>query len=189
MLEQGEWRAAHPGRKRMPGEDGLNSAPDPLLQEMVTRWAAMRLGFDSRALRLERLMEAARGVLKRQGSLAALEAALQARDPDAEDPLIAAATVGETYFFRQHEHFDLLRTLPLPAEGPVLAWSAGCATGEETYSLAATLRQRLGLDVHRLRVWGTDVNEKALAAAREARYGRWSWRQDNDREAASQRPS
>lgn len=150
------------------------------LENIVAAWAAQRLGFDPRALRMERLMNAAREQALRLGSPAALEAALAAGDREAEDALVTAATVGETYFFRQHEHFDLLSELRLGPQRTLKAWSAGCSSGEETYSLAGALRQRFGLEAPALQVWGTDINPKALEAARNAEYGRWSWRQGGD---------
>ena len=158
----------------------------PSLEELVIRWAAERLGFDSRALRLERLLAAARAEAKRLGSVNALGLALGAGDPQAEAALVAAATVGETYFFRQHEHFDLLNELALPPSGRLMAWSAGCATGEETYSLAGVLRQRFGLEADKLTVWGTDINAKALDNAKAALYGRWSWRSGAGLESQAQ---
>jgi len=57
----------------------------------------------------------------------------------------------------------LLRPLPL-----VRVWHAGCATGEEVYSLAILLREE-GL-YHRCRLYATDVDESALARARAGIY-------------------
>jgi chemotaxis protein methyltransferase CheR len=150
------------------------------LESVVIRWSAERLGFDSRALRLERLMAAAKAEAARLGSVEAVEAALAGAGSRTEEALVAAATVGETYFFRQHEHFDLLAEMKAPIGGAFKAWSAGCSSGEEAYSLAGALRQRFGLEAPALQVWGTDINPKALEAARRAEYGRWSWRQGDD---------
>jgi chemotaxis protein methyltransferase CheR len=154
----------------------MNESPPEFLAERVAVWAAQRLGFDPRTLRLDRLVEAAEKEIVRLGTLQDLVQALKAGDPGVEESLVAAATVGETYFFRQHEHFDLLNKLPLP-DGPLNVWSAGCASGEEAYSLAAALRRQCSLDADSLTVWGTDINARALQKAREAAYGRWSWRQ------------
>jgi len=159
----------------------MSEAPAETLQGLVIRWAGRRLGFDARALRMERMLEAAQTEVSRLGSAAALEAALDSGDPEADMALVAAATVGETYFFRQREHFDLITELPRPLDGPLLTWSAGCATGEEAYSLAAALRNAFALDASRLAVWGTDINARSLELARKAEYGRWSWRQGGGR--------
>ena len=143
---------------------------------LVVQWASAALGFDHRALRVERLGEAATREIERLGSGAALAKALAERDPQLVAALVGAVTVGETYFFRQREHFDLLAQLPALRQRSVTAWSAGCSTGEEAYSLAAALRGLTGMGAERLRVWGTDINEASLAQARTADYGRWSWR-------------
>ncbi len=87
----------------------------------------------------------------------------------------AVEAVGETYFFRQPDHFQFLHDA-LCRERParVSAWSAGCATGEEAYSLAATVLAALpGAEVE---VLGTDLLERSLLAARAASYGAWSLR-------------
>jgi chemotaxis protein methyltransferase CheR len=151
------------------------------LERIVVAWATGRLGFDVRSLRLDRLMAAAAAQADRLGGAQALQNALHlGSDPEAENALVAAATVGETYFFRQHEHFDLLAEMKEPRGGTFKAWSAGCSSGEEAYSLAGILRQRLGLEAPALEVWGTDINPQSLALARRAEYSRWSWRQGED---------
>lgn len=99
--------------------------------------------------------------------------------------LIGELTIGETYFFRQVEHFDLLRELVLPLllrhNAPtrrLRIWSAGCATGEEPYSIAILLEREFQ---DRLRDWdvtvlATDINHEFLDRARAARYSEWSFR-------------
>lgn len=97
------------------------------------------------------------------------------------DALVGAVTVGETYFFREPQQFDVLREQILPellarrpADRPLRIWSAGCATGEEPYSIAILLHE-LGV-LARARILATDISRPALAQARRARYGRWSFR-------------
>ncbi len=90
----------------------------------------------------------------------------------------------ETYFFRDHGQFDLLRLRLLPEligrrreEKTLRLWSAGCASGEEAYSLAMLtdmlLPKREGWDIF---ILGTDINPAALAKARNGHYGPWSFR-------------
>jgi chemotaxis protein methyltransferase CheR len=93
-------------------------------------------------------------------------------------------TVTETYFFRCREQFEALAETVLPE---VLAarrtaktlriLSAGCASGEEPYSIAILLKERVpelaGWDV---KVHAIDVNRAALERAASARYGAWSLR-------------
>ncbi len=97
------------------------------------------------------------------------------------DDLLVELTIGETYFFRNPEHFQFVRHEVLPdvrrRRGPghvVRAWSAGCASGEEPYSLAVLLLEEGYGD--RMEVRGTDVSRAALARARLASYGEWSLR-------------
>jgi chemotaxis protein methyltransferase CheR len=97
------------------------------------------------------------------------------------DDLVGEVTVGETYFFREPHQFAFLRGTVLPdvrrRRGPrhaFRAWSAGCASGEEAYSLAIVLEEEgFGERGH---VLATDVSRTALARARRAVYGAWSLR-------------
>ncbi|RKH68513.1 CheR family methyltransferase [Corallococcus llansteffanensis] len=104
-----------------------------------------------------------------------------AHDPALFDDLLTELTIGETYFFRTHEHFDHLRRVVLPElrerHGPdhvLRAWSAACSSGEEPYSLAALLMAEGWEDYMMVRA--TDVSRTALARAREGRYTDWSLR-------------
>lgn len=57
-------------------------------------------------------------------------------------------------------------------------WSAGCATGEEPYSLAIALREALPTDPPwQFNILATDINRRFLERAREAVYGNWSFRE------------
>jgi two-component system CheB/CheR fusion protein len=58
-----------------------------------------------------------------------------------------------------------------PAE-PIRVWSAGCASGQETYTLVMVLAEALGLDAfrERVKVYATDWDEEALSQARHAAY-------------------
>ncbi|WP_242361966.1 protein-glutamate O-methyltransferase CheR [Anaeromyxobacter sp. SG17] len=108
----------------------------------------------------------------------AFRARLRARDPRCLGELVEAAVVGETYFFRHPEQLDAVREVVLARaqrERPLRIWSAGCATGEEPYSLAMLLRDA-GRAACRDRILATDVSARALAVAAEAVYGAWSLR-------------
>ncbi|NYD39687.1 two-component system CheB/CheR fusion protein [Actinomycetospora corticicola] len=61
---------------------------------------------------------------------------------------------------------------PKPRGEAVRVWSAGCASGEEAYGLAMVFAEALGIEEFRARVkvYATDVDEDALAAARQATY-------------------
>jgi chemotaxis protein methyltransferase CheR len=103
---------------------------------------------------------------------------LRAGDPACLAALVEQAVVGETYFLRHPEQLEgLLRhaLVPAPADRPLLIWSAGCATGEEPYSVAMLLLEA-GRGRAADRILATDVSARALAAAREGLYGEWSLR-------------
>jgi chemotaxis protein methyltransferase CheR len=108
--------------------------------------------------------------------------------------LINFLTVGETYFFRDEGQFNTLTSHVLPALiarkraaataiGPHIQpqlrlWSAGCATGEEAYSLAIILKELLpDIDRWQILILATDINQDSLARAREALYSDWSFRE------------
>jgi chemotaxis protein methyltransferase CheR len=102
-------------------------------------------------------------------------------DQIAFDALVDELTIGETYFFRDPRQFSFLRTVAIPdilrnhTPGHVVsAWSAGCASGEEPYSLAILLHE-LGVGERRS-ILGTDLSRRRLATARCGRYGKWSLR-------------
>ncbi|MFL5345888.1 MAG: CheR family methyltransferase [Hyalangium sp.] len=101
---------------------------------------------------------------------------LLARDPAFVESFIEYAVIGETYFFRHPEHLrELARAATLKEDGLFRVWSAGCATGEEAYSIAMTLLAA-GLPVERIRVMASDISARSLQRARAATYGPWSVR-------------
>ena len=94
-----------------------------------------------------------------------------ARDPAVVEAVRKAVVVGETSLFRQRDHFAFVADTVVPrlrARGAtaVRAWSAGCACGEEAWSLAATLCASFSeADVD---VLGTDLLADHVAAASRA---------------------
>jgi chemotaxis protein methyltransferase CheR len=87
--------------------------------------------------------------------------------------LIDAITVPHTWFYRDPEQLRVIAGLLHAAQpGPLAVWVAGCATGEEAYTLAM-IGRRIGRE---LWVLATDVNETALAAARRGVYSALSVR-------------
>ena len=99
---------------------------------------------------------------------------------EVRDILITELTIGETFFLREQGQFDFLRNTVLPslrltsAGRPVRMWSAGCATGEEPYSIAMTLREAAWSG--KASILGTDLAFARLIAAKRARYTAWSMR-------------
>lgn len=108
--------------------------------------------------------------------------------------LIHHLSSNETSFFRNQPHTDLLREQVLPAlirrrareAAPWLRiWSAGCATGEETYSLAILIRQLIpDLERWSISILGTDINTESLRQARIGIYSPWSIRDDDSTQVA-----
>jgi chemotaxis protein methyltransferase CheR len=100
--------------------------------------------------------------------------------PAAEDELrklLPLVTVGHTEFFRDPKQFRALETRILPdalwrarrENRRVSIWSAGCATGEEPYSLAMVLVEQGALPIE-VDLWATDLNLAAVEAARQGRF-------------------
>ena len=95
--------------------------------------------------------------------------------------LLELLTVGETYFFRYPEHFDALkkRLLGPGAQPPerIRVWSAGCSTGEESYSIAISIMEALPDWRKRdIKILASDINQQSLGKARDAVYSPWSLR-------------
>jgi len=87
-------------------------------------------------------------------------------------------STNETGFFREPHHFEFIAREVIPrwtgmgAEGKrdrcVRAWSAGCATGEEPYTLAMVLLSKLPPSAGwHIRILATDLSNRALARARQ----------------------
>lgn len=102
--------------------------------------------------------------------------------------LLETLTVGETYFFRHRAYFDLLEQQVLPEiiarrreTRQLRLWCAGCATGEEAYSLAILVWHLLpDIESWRISILGTDLNRAFLARAETAVYGEWSFRETDE---------
>jgi chemotaxis protein methyltransferase CheR len=80
-------------------------------------------------------------------------------------------TTNETYFFREPKHFDLLGRVADEATGraqPFRVWSAACSTGEECYSIAMVLADRLGESSWE--VVGSDISARVVQRARFGHY-------------------
>jgi two-component system CheB/CheR fusion protein len=103
-----------------------------------------------------------------------------AADPDEVEALYRDILIMVTEFFREPETFAALRDRIFPAilEGKthddgVRLWVSGCASGEETYSLAITLLDAMETRDVKLpvKIFATDISEPDLAQARHGLYG------------------
>lgn len=94
------------------------------------------------------------------------------------DELIEAVRVGETRLFRHRSQIQAVIDAVVPAikakhKRAIRVWSAGCAAGEEPYTLAAVLAQALpGVTIS---IVATDVSADALEVAKTARYPATAW--------------
>ncbi|RYH00949.1 chemotaxis protein [Salipiger sp. IMCC34102] len=94
------------------------------------------------------------------------------------DQMINALTTNTTRFFREPDHFECLARQAMPrltrkakAGGRVRIWSAGCSSGEEAYSIAATVLGTFpDAAEYDLRILATDINSHMLSRAEEALY-------------------
>jgi two-component system CheB/CheR fusion protein len=99
--------------------------------------------------------------------------------PDEFTALFNTILINVTGFFRDEDAWNHLAAEVLPAlvasagNQPIRLWSAGCATGQEAYSLAMALAEVIGLSAFRdqVKIYATDVDEDALTVARQATYG------------------
>ncbi len=159
----------------------------PVVRDFVARKAGLYFS-ESKREELLTVVQDRLGMLPQHRDLAGYLAALERDDDDGRElrSLVGRLTVGETYFFRNRSQFALLRDHLLPEliqrrrgrRQRLRLWSAGCSTGEEAYSLAILLHELLpdvaAWEVHLL---ATDINEDAVAAAREGVYRSWSFRE------------
>ncbi|MGH7444382.1 MAG: CheR family methyltransferase [Longimicrobiales bacterium] len=115
-------------------------------------------------------------------------AALLASDPAEGARLLDAVMINVSKFFRNNEVWTAIRETVMPwlfeLDAPaVRLWSAGCASGEEPYSLAILLHEYAhthGHSLDRFEILGTDVDQGALAAARRAEYGPYALTETSD---------
>lgn len=99
--------------------------------------------------------------------------------------LASHLTIGETYFLREKQSFQLLETKILPgiiqkrknSDKRLRIWSAGCCTGEEPYSVAILLHELIkDLKDWNITVLATDINPRFLRKAIDGVYSEWSFR-------------
>ena len=154
------------------------SAPDPKFERLV-EFVRDERGFDYTGYRRPTLM---RRFEKRMqavgvGDWEAYQAYLP-QHPEEFGELFNTILINVTGFFRDRETWDVVageiipRLLVEKDDAPLRVWSAGCASGEEAHTVAMLLADALGEEAFRRRVkiYATDVDEEALAEAREATY-------------------
>ena len=98
--------------------------------------------------------------------------------------LIDLITNNETYFFRERPHFQICVDHLIPQilhqkkTKKIKIISAGCASGEEPYTLAIAIAEKFGWDIFdKISIIGFDISDSAIRAARTAEYGPHSFRE------------
>jgi chemotaxis protein methyltransferase CheR len=103
-------------------------------------------------------------------------------DADERRKAVCALTTNHTFFYREAHHFEHFAAEARPMiqgllqrRESVRIWSAGCSSGEETWSLVMTLlganrREGEAIAQANLRVLASDIADHALARAKAARY-------------------
>ena len=146
---------------------------------LIEREAGIYLGDSKKALLTARLIHRIREL--GLPSFAAYLRHVTDDDPAERVRMLDRICTNETHFFREPHHFQLLEQQALPrwieaaraGRRPrrIQAWSAGCATGEEPYSLAMTLLAALPADeAWDVSILATDLSTRALAHAEAAIY-------------------
>lgn len=157
----------------------VDKSTDPLFESLLEYLKRSR-GFDFTGYKRSSLM---RRVEKRMKAVG-LEAWDAYHDylevhPEEFEALFSTILINVTSFFRDPEAWNALASVHLPRlmesrspAHPLRIWSAGCASGAETYTLVMVLAEALGMDGfrERVKVYATDVDEEALAQARAAVY-------------------
>ncbi len=98
--------------------------------------------------------------------------------------VVGHLTIPETYFFRLPDHFRVLQEVVLPerirvrgATRQLNILSAGCASGDEPYTIAMLVKDRAELTGWQVTIRGVDVNPAAVNKGKNGRYSPWSLRE------------
>ena len=100
---------------------------------------------------------------------------VQQADAQERQKVVDRLTTNETYFFRENQHFELLARLAAQRKAagePLRVWSAASSSGEEAYSIAMVLADKLGTQ-GRCGQWeivGTDLSTAMVERAQQALY-------------------
>jgi two-component system, chemotaxis family, CheB/CheR fusion protein len=159
--------------------DASMSEPDPNFERLL-EFVRDERGFDYTGYRRPTLMRRFEKRMQDVGSddWEAYRGYL-VEHPEEYIELFNTILINVTGFFRDKETWELLATEVVPrllderpTDAPLRIWSAGCASGEEPYTIAMLLVEALGEDSfkRRVKIYATDVDEDALAQARDAAY-------------------
>ena len=156
-----------------------NLEPNPAFDELLA-YLRQSHGFSFRDYKPASVMRRIQVRMQQVGidSYSEYTAYLQAH-PDEFEPLFNTIEINVTDFFRDPYAWQYLVAKIIPrlcqekgADKAIRAWSAGCASGEEAYSLAIALAEELGMEQYqkRVRIFASDVDAEALNQARQGHY-------------------
>ncbi|MBW2422946.1 MAG: protein-glutamate O-methyltransferase CheR [Deltaproteobacteria bacterium] len=167
----------------------LSEAEFRLFSDLIRRRCGLHFDANTRFLLEKRLVR----LIEESGATSVTSYLYRLRSgPNAEEEfwrLVDALTTNETYFFRERSQLAALITEIIPemrtrrsvSGRPVAIWSAGCASGEEPFSIVM-LGLEAGLEPGRdFRVYASDISRTALAKARRGVYREASFRETGDR--------
>jgi chemotaxis protein methyltransferase CheR len=147
------------------------------VRELVHRRSAISLEAGKEYLVESRLLPIVRA--SGEDSLDRLVSRLRSSPEGAlHEQVVEAMTTNETSWFRDRHPYESLESVILPdllprraAERGLTIWSAAAATGQEAYSIAMVLHDRLAADpTWNLRVLATDLSEEMVRRTRAGRY-------------------
>ena len=164
--------------KQKPRKEAASGAD---LEEILRKIRETR-NFDFRNYKRPTLLRRIQRRMQDRGKRTVREyGALLDRDAAEFDALLGSMFIKGTSFVRDPEVWQELSSKALPQmlseKRPgeeIRVWSAGCATGEEAFSAAIVLAEAMGPSFGNqdVKIFGTDVDEKAIAHARKGQYAR-----------------
>jgi chemotaxis protein methyltransferase CheR len=152
------------------------AAPDPVREaralDQVRDWLSARSGIcfsqQKDALLHQRLSRVMRSFAYSSVEALARAMFIEART-DVQLAVMHAASTNHTYFFREPEVLQSFVNTVLPAiahQRPMRIWSAAASTGDEAYTIAILIAEKLGLDaLERLQILGTDISAPVVERA------------------------
>lgn len=154
--------------------DDAITPTDLIEAEALTRVIEQAYGYDFQEYSQGSHVRRLRSVAQQFGcaSLSQLQHLLL-HEPTSFTRFLSAVNISVTDFFRDGPAYETVKNEVIPflaTYGRIKVWHAGCASGEELYSLAIMLEQA-GI-LGRARLYGTDISPEALARAREGLFKR-----------------
>jgi chemotaxis protein methyltransferase CheR len=169
----------HGAHSVIPSSISLSDKDFKKVRELVHELAGISLHEGKRELVVARLAKR----IRQLGMSSVGDYLTYVREQKTQDELITmldALATNLTSFWRESQHFDYVEQVILPqilarikqtGDHRIRAWSAGCSSGEEPYSLAMLLKHKLDNYTHcDLKILATDLSTKVLALARNGVY-------------------